>query len=76
MLMRFCFKNLLGYFRRKSLINQYFFPIMLSLKNTVKKKQIPFALIFEKVSFSLSLYVCVTEGVIDLQITPLAAYLK
>ena len=40
------------------------------------KKQIPFVLIFEKVTFLLSLYVCVTEGVIDLQITPLAAYLK
>ena len=48
---------------------------MLSLKNMVKK-QIPFVLIFEKVTFSLSLYICVTEGVIDLQITPLAAYLK
>lgn len=63
MLMRFCFKNLLGYFRRKSLINQYFFSYYAFLKKYGKKKPNSICSnIWESVILTFSVCLCYRRG--------------
>lgn len=65
MFMRFCFKSVLGYLRRKPLPNQYFFYSLIVLMHSKNKEFHLFQYFWES---NIILNICITKRAIDLQL--------